>query len=38
MPTGMRRQVNFETPARRGYSGTGSESSRKPSAAAITTM
>ena len=25
-------------PARRGYSGTGSESSRKPSAAAITTM
>ena len=38
MPTGIRRQVNLDTPARRGYSGTGKESSRNPSAAAITTM
>ena len=37
-PTGIRRQLNLDVPALRGYSGTGSESSRNPSAAAITTM
>ena len=37
-PTGIRRQPNLDVPAFRGCSGTGSESSRNPSAAAITTM
>ena len=37
-PTGIRCQPNFDVPARRGWSGTGRESSRNPSAAAMTTM
>ena len=37
-PTGMRRQLNLETPCLRGWSGTGRESRRKPSTAAMTTM
>jgi hypothetical protein len=37
-PTGIRFQLNFEMPAFRGYSGTGSEVRRAPSAAATTTM
>src|SRR5690606_3386107 len=37
-PTGIRRHVNFDTPAVRGYNGTGTDVSRCPSAAAIATM
>src|SRR5436309_90606 len=37
-PTGMRPMPNFDRPARRGWSETGCSRSRKPCAAAMTTM